>query len=1283
MENVKQTLAVTHPDIAAQWHSTKNIPLTPNDVTPGSCKKVWWQCPKGKDHEYLARIGHKTKGSKCPVCLGKIAVKSNSLATTNSELADQWHPTKNGALKPEDVTAGTTRSVWWKCNKGPDHEWQSRVCTRSAIAKANNNKVSCPFCSGQKVSSSTSLLATNPKLAQEWYYEKNKELTPAQLTAGSHFSVWWQCQRNKDHVWRASIISRSRGVGCPYCSGYKVNETNSLAIINPHVASQWHPTKNGNLSPNEVTIYSHKEIWWKCPTNGNHIWKASVGRRTQSAERSRGNGCPFCSNLKTATDNCLAVTHPQIAEQWHPAKNGPLTPYDVVSGSDKKIWWQCLKNPKHEWVSTVNDRRQGYGCPYCSGARVSESNSLQSLYPELAKEWHPSKNDKLTPDKVFTQTSKRAWWRCSINPEHEWTAMIRNRTYMKQGCPYCKIRGWTIDKIRLFIKSIKDELEILTAAELYVLFQQNGLIDMQGKGRFFVESLKTGNFPKEELDKFAEGKPSLVDDLISSENSSLNQELLSDNVKQESVGEDVIDKITNKNTQELPVISTKDILSSLDNPVISSADEEAINFLITSGCAKIWKHAFLNEEEAVKQAQNFNGGEYATHVKNRFLEQYQGAKNLEIPAGYKFSPPNLMQRLVSYLVKTQKRVGNWSGTGAGKTLSAILASRVIDSRLTIICCPNSVVNGWAEKIEETYPNSVIHTKTLSPNINSSDDQHHYLILNYETFQQENSEGLVKAFINSYKIDFIVVDEIHFSKQRVAEDVSKRKRIISGMISNASNNNSNLYVLGMSATPVINNLFEGKTLLEIITGVYYYDLKTVATVNNCMSLYQKLTTTGIRWMPKYEQEMNLQVLNIDCSEYLDEIKALGLKDTYVELEAILTKARLPEIKRNIKRKTLIYTYYLKNIIEGLKEEIEKDGWKVAFFIGEDKSGLENFINGDVDVLIASPAIGTGVDGLQQVCSRLIVNILPWTHAEFEQLKGRIYRQGQVQSIVDVVIPLTFADVNGKRWSWCESKWQRIQFKKSIADAAVDGVVPEGQLRTPAQAYQDVMNWLQRLEDGKIHKIERRKIHIPLSDTIIKSRVRKFGDFSRMNAQINSSKSKTIHKKFQENPEEWELYHALYREERKDWLVVPYEEIISWCKKRPDLIIGDFGCGEAKLAESLENVVYSFDHIAINDNVIACDMTHVPLEDESLDVAVFSLSLMGKNFTDYIKEARRCLKLDGNLFIIEATSRFSNLNGFLDGLNKLGFDVLKAEENYKFTFIRAIKGDRNQQEVELCF
>jgi len=309
-------------------------------------------------------------------------------------------------------------------------------------------------------------------------------------------------------------------------------------------------------------------------------------------------------------------------------------------------------------------------------------------------------------------------------------------------------------------------------------------------------------------------------------------------------------------------------------------------------------------------------------------------------------------------------------------------------------------------------------------------------------------------------------------------------------------------------------------------------------------------------------------------------------------------------------------------------------------------------------------------------------LPWTAAEFEQLKGRIYRQGQKHNKVTMVIPLTYAEVNGAHWSWCESKMNRLRFKKSIADAAVDGVVPEGHLRSPAQAYQDVMAWLERLESGELQTITRSKIVIPLPeiDSVeVERRKRRYGDFSAINNRWNNSHSERTHERLQTNPEEWEQYHTLYREQRKDWTVIPYEEMIRWCQARSGYVIGDFGCGEAKIAEavSARHTIYSFDHVAINHDVVACDMAHVPLEDETLDVAIFSLSLMGSNFTDYLKEAYRILKIDGQLHIIEATSRFSNREQFVKDLSQLGFQIISVDDNWRFTQIRAMKAEMSPE------
>ncbi|MBD2741404.1 DEAD/DEAH box helicase family protein [Coleofasciculus sp. FACHB-1120] len=879
--------------------------------------------------------------------------------------------------------------------------------------------------------------------------------------------------------------------------------------------------------------------------------------------------------------------------------------------------------------------------------------------------------------------------------------------------------GWTVEAIRRFVASLINHLGTLTPAELYLLFQQNGMLQSTGRGKSFVKALATGRFPQEEIEKFVNGQSSTVDKFLQDkqltlealETSGNNDISDKGNVTSQDNLDDQIDKTVEASEEEddldLPVVQTREVLASLDHSVVSSADEEAVEFLIASAKAKIWKHVFWDEAAAVAQAQSYTGDSYAEKVKSEFLDEYHQAKNLPIPTGYTFringkiAEPNLMQRLAAVQVRDKKRVGNWSGTGAGKTLSAVLASRVINAHLTLICCPNSVVDGWKKAILNIFPDSAIATKTFTPDwakafadetglgeaLNSN--AHRYIILNYEMFQQPDSADWVRSLVESELIDFIVIDEIHYTKQRHVENISRRKQLVSAFITAASDRNPNLHIIGMSATPVINNLQEGKSLVELITGVTHDELDIRPTIPNCMKLHQRLVSLGIRWMPEYNLGYEQIEIPVDCSEFIEEIRALGQNGTPLELEKILTRARLPDIRRHIQPKTLIYTHYIQGIDRLLREALEEDRWKVGFYTGEDKSGLEGFLNGKIDVLIGSSAIGTGVDGLQQVCNQLIVNVLPWTHAEFEQLKGRIYRQGQRQNNVKMVIPLTYAIVNEQRWSWCDSKMQRLRFKKSIADAAVDGVVPEGYLRSPAQAYQDVIAWLERLEAGVVEVITRPKIVIPIPDNDpadVQRRLRRYGDFSAMNRHWNQTQSETTHQRLQENPEEWANYHTLYAELRKNWAVIPYQEMIRWCQQRSGYTIGDFGCGEAKLAEAVSDrhTVYSFDHVAVNTDVIACDMAHVPLEDERLDVAIFCLSLMGANFTDYLREANRTLKLDGHLHIIEATSRFSDRTQFQTDLEALGFVVVSVQDVWKFTHIRALKTERKPQDgVKLHF
>jgi SAM-dependent methyltransferase len=187
-------------------------------------------------------------------------------------------------------------------------------------------------------------------------------------------------------------------------------------------------------------------------------------------------------------------------------------------------------------------------------------------------------------------------------------------------------------------------------------------------------------------------------------------------------------------------------------------------------------------------------------------------------------------------------------------------------------------------------------------------------------------------------------------------------------------------------------------------------------------------------------------------------------------------------------------------------------------------------------------------------------------------------------------------------------------------------------------------------------------------------RRFGDFATMNARFNTARSGTTHDRLANDPTEWYLYHTLYREARQGWPEVPYETYVDWLKAGPHLVVGDFGCGEALLAAAVPNTVYSFDHVAIHDGVIACDMAHTPLADGTLDVAIFSLSLMGTNVEDYLREAYRVLRLNGRLRIAEAASRWEGAKRgeLLTMIGAAGFTMLgTVQERERFLYIDALK------------
>ncbi len=208
---------------------------------------------------------------------------------------------------------------------------------------------------------------------------------------------------------------------------------------------EWHPTKNGELTPQGVMPNSMKKVWWLLPYDdpktGKHFnfeWKTAVSNRT------RGLGCPYLTGHAVWIGfNDLATINPKLASEWHPDKNGDLTPKDVTSSSQKEVWWLLPyddpKTGKHfdfEWKASVATRSNGRGCPYLSGNAIWLGfNDLQTTYPAIADEWNFDRNKDKKPEMYSESSTKRVWWKCKKG--HEWQAVIESRTKNNSKCPYC------------------------------------------------------------------------------------------------------------------------------------------------------------------------------------------------------------------------------------------------------------------------------------------------------------------------------------------------------------------------------------------------------------------------------------------------------------------------------------------------------------------------------------------------------------------------------------------------------------------------------------------------------------------------------------------------------------------------------------------------------------------------------------------------------------------------------------------------------------------------------
>lgn len=373
-------------DLLVEWNNDKNSPLTPDQITAGSNKKVWWKCSDG--HDWLTSVYNRTNGSGCPYCSGRYPIKGKTdLATLRPDLAKEWDYEKNINLKPEDFTVASGKRVWWICSKG--HSFATSIGNRT---KQNTG---CAVCSSKKILKGFNDFKTlYPSLMNEWDFSKNTDVSPDEEPPFSKKRVWWKCS-NCNENWCAPIASRSNGHGCPKCSrkkaeinryGTLLSRTDSFASKHPELLEEWDYEKNNELGilPENILPNSNKSVWWICK-KCNHNWKSIINNR------SKGVGCPICSTIigreklvSALIDKrgSLASSNSPLLNEWDYEKNVDVTPYDVMAGTHKKVWWKC-NCCGNSWKSSIVDRKTR-GCPQCAKERHS-SFQEQAIYYYLSK----------------------------------------------------------------------------------------------------------------------------------------------------------------------------------------------------------------------------------------------------------------------------------------------------------------------------------------------------------------------------------------------------------------------------------------------------------------------------------------------------------------------------------------------------------------------------------------------------------------------------------------------------------------------------------------------------------------------------------------------------------------------------------------------------------------------------------------------------------------------------------------------------------------------------------
>lgn len=308
-------------------------------------------CPAGHClHDSPSRVRrYPDKEFHCTICAGSRAIEGiTSLKDTDPALAEQWDHERNGDLTAGMVLRGSSAMVSWRCAEG--HPWQATVANRALRGSG------CPPCSAKGVLAGFNDLATtHPWLSVFWDPDVEQKQSHQVSAGNATVKIHLRCAAGHCFIRTpAKLVSRPF---CPVCDGRTVAAgLNDLPTTHPHVASWWHPSKNGLLKSSDVKAGSEKYAWWLCPDG--HEFQQTVDYRAKEPRQK----CPVDTGRLLLTGvNDLATKHPDLIPDWDHERND-VDPTQVVPGT-KKRWWTCKHG--HTQCTTVRNRARSGGCTAC------------------------------------------------------------------------------------------------------------------------------------------------------------------------------------------------------------------------------------------------------------------------------------------------------------------------------------------------------------------------------------------------------------------------------------------------------------------------------------------------------------------------------------------------------------------------------------------------------------------------------------------------------------------------------------------------------------------------------------------------------------------------------------------------------------------------------------------------------------------------------------------------------------------------------------------------------